>query len=63
VLGQAVVLQVLVEGGEVLDLAGTHRVVGDGVEEDEGVVLADVVVGTGLRVAEALVAYIVEGFG
>jgi hypothetical protein len=58
VLGQTVVLEVLVERSEVLDLAGTHGVVGDGVEEDEGVVLADVVVGAGLGVAEALVSCI-----
>lgn len=57
VLGETVVVQVLVEGGEVLDLTGTDGVVGDRVEEDEGVVLAHVLVGARLGVAEALVAY------
>lgn len=56
VLGQTVVLEVLVESGEVLDLARANGVVGDRVEEDEGVVLANVVVGAGLGVAEALVS-------
>ena len=34
VLGETMVLQVLVEGSEVLDLTGTNGVVGDRVEED-----------------------------
>lgn len=45
-LGKSVGLQVLVEGGEVLDRAETLGVVGDGVVQDSGVVLADVVVGS-----------------
>lgn len=56
VLGKAVVLKVLVEGGEVLDLARTHGVVGDGVEKHQWVVLAHVLVGSTEGVAEALVA-------
>lgn len=60
VLGDALVLQVLVEGGEVLDLAGAHGIVGDGVEQDQGVVLAHVLVGAALRVPVALVAGVGE---
>lgn len=62
VLGQTVVLQVLVEGGEVLDLTGTDSVVGDGVEEDQRIVLAHVVIGFSLGVAEALVTYIKDNW-
>lgn len=64
-LGQLVLLEVLVEHGaagvnhgQVLDLGQTLLVVGDAAGQNGGVVLADVVVGTGLGVdvAEALVA-------
>lgn len=56
VLGQAVVLQILVECGKVLDLARTNSVVGDRVEQNQWVVLAHVLVGAGQRVAVTLVA-------
>lgn len=56
VLGDALVLKILLKGGEVLDLARTDGIVGDGVEEDQGVVLAHIGVGSGLGVAVTLVA-------
>lgn len=49
-LGEGVVGQILLEAGEVLDLAQTRAVVGDGVVEDQRIVFADVVVGKGLLV-------------
>lgn len=48
--------EIFVEVGEVLHLARTSIIVGDGVEQDQGIVLADVLVGTGLGVKVALVA-------
>lgn len=56
VLGDALVLKILLEGGEVLDLTRTNSVVGDGIEEDQRVVLAHVGVGSGLGIAVTLVA-------
>jgi len=56
VLRHALVLQVFVEAGEVLDLAGALVGVGDGFEENERVVLAHVLVCSGLGPAVALVA-------
>lgn len=58
VLREPVVLEVVVEGGEVLDLAQPRRVVGDGVEEDLGVVFAHVVVRPALWVPVPLVPWV-----
>lgn len=55
VLGKAVVLQILIEGSKVLDLARANSVVGDGVEQDQRVVLAHILVGTGQGVAVSLI--------
>lgn len=62
VLGQTAVVKIIVEAAKVLDLAQTSSIIGDGVEDDERVVLAHIVVGAGLRVAETLVASVWETF-
>lgn len=56
VLGQTLPLQIFVEAGEVLDLARALIGVCDGVEENEGVVLAHVLVRSRLGPAVALVS-------
>lgn len=56
VLGKAVVLKIIIERSKVLDLAGTDGVIGDGVEQNQWVVLAHVLVRTAEGVAVALVA-------
>lgn len=55
-LGQLLVVQVIEEGGEVLDLAKTSVILSDRVEHDQRVVLADVVTGISLGIFEPLVA-------
>lgn len=62
VLGETLVVKIIVEAGEVLDLTETSSVIGHRVEDDEGVVLAHVVVGTRFRVAETLVAGVWKTF-
>lgn len=62
VLGKTVVLQIIVEAAEVLDLAQTESILGDRVEQNQRVVLADIVVGTALGVAVALVSRVGEAF-
>lgn len=51
-LGKGLGLQIILEGGEVLDEAETGGILGDGVKENERVVLADISVGVGLLVGE-----------
>lgn len=62
VLREFLVLQVIVEAGKVLDLADTSVIIGDRVEEDQRVVLADVVARVGLGEAVALVASVGQVF-
>lgn len=62
VLGETLVVKIIVEAGEVLDLAQTGSVIGHRVEDDEGVVLTHVVVGAALRVTETLVTSVRETF-
>lgn len=62
VLGETLVVKILIKAGEVLDLAKTGSVIGHGVEDDEGVMLAHVVVGAALRVTETLVTSVRETF-
>lgn len=62
VLGKTVVVKIIVEAAEVLDLAQTCSIIGHRVEDDQGVVLAHVVVGTGLGVTETLVPSVRETF-
>jgi len=61
-LRESLVLQVIVEAGKVLDLTDTSVIVGDRVEEDQRVMLADVVTRLGLGEAEALVAGVGQVF-
>ena len=56
VLRQTVVLQVLIKGSEVLDLAGTNGIVGDRVEQDQRVVLAHILVASRQGVAISLIS-------
>lgn len=62
VLGETLVVKIIVEAGEVLDLAQTSSVIGHRVVDDEGVVLAHVVIGAGLGVTETLVTSVRETF-
>lgn len=45
-------LQVVVEGSEVLDLTGTNGIVGDRLKDNERIVLAHVVIGVSLLIGE-----------
>jgi hypothetical protein len=60
VLGETVMLQVIIEASEVFDLAETGGVVGDGIKQDQGIMLAHVVFRTGLRVPVSLVSRVWE---
>jgi hypothetical protein len=48
------VLQIIIEGSEVLDLARTNGIVGNRLEDDKGIVLAHVVIGVSLLVGEII---------
>lgn len=54
VLGEAFMLEVLVERSEVLDLTGTEIVIGDRVENDERIMLTHVIIGISLLVREVI---------
>lgn len=62
VLGEFLVVQVVIEGRKVLDLAEASVILGDGVKEDQWVVLADVVARLCFRELEALVAGVGQVF-
>lgn len=62
VLREFLVLQVIVEAGKILNLADASVIIGDRVEENQRVVLADVVARVGLGEAVALVAGVGQVF-